>query len=68
MDKNIQVGQVWRTRNGEIVYIKSQDDTSYPFNPSPQSCVTADGKEFDDGRKGGLDLIRLLRKATEVAQ
>lgn len=68
MDKNIQVGQVWRTRNGEIVYIKSQDDTSYPFNLSPQSCVTADGKEFDDGRKGGLDLIRLLRKATEVAQ
>lgn len=68
MAKNIQVGQVWRTRNGEIVYIRSKDETSYPFNLSPRSCVTADGKEFDDGSKGGLDLVRLVRNAAEVLQ
>ena len=68
MPKNIQVGQVWMTRNGERVYIKSRDTTSYPFNLSPQSCVTADGREFDDGRKGGLDLVRLVRRAAEVIQ
>lgn len=66
--KNIQVGQLWRTRSGEVVLIKSKDDTSFPFNLAPASCVTADGKEFDDGRKGGLDLIRLVRSASEALQ
>lgn len=62
MPKNIQVGQLWRTRGGEVVLIKSKDDTSYPFNLSPRSCVTADGREYDDGSKGALDLVRLVRK------
>lgn len=56
--KTIEVGQWWRTRNGDVVFIKSKDDTTYPFNLFPRSCVTADGKEFDDGANGGLDLIR----------
>lgn len=68
MAKNIQVGQLWRTRNGEIVLIKSQDTTSYPFNLAPASCVTADGKEFDDGRRGGLDLVRIVRNTGESTQ
>lgn len=68
MAKNIQVGQLWRTRCGEIVLIKSQDTTSYPFNLSPASCVTADGREYDDGRKGGLDLIRIVRQTSEALQ
>ena len=38
MSKNIQVGQVWRTRCGDIVLVKSQDDTSYPFNRSYMYC------------------------------
>lgn len=66
--KNIQVGQTWRTRSGDVVFVSSKDDTSFPFNLSPRSCVTADGKEFDDGRKGGLDLVRLVRNGTEALQ
>lgn len=66
MARNIEVGQVWKTRNGEVVFIHSKDDTSYPFNLSPYSCVTQDGKEFDDGRKGGLDLMRRLRSAEKT--
>lgn len=60
--KNIQVGQLWETRCGDVVMIKDRDTTSYPWNLSPQSCVTEDGKEFDDGSKGNLDLIRLVKK------
>ena len=67
MSKNIQVGQVWRTRGGDIVLIKSKDDTSYPFNLSPVSCVTKDGREFDDGRTGNLDLMKLIKNHDEVA-
>ena len=58
--KTIAVGQVWKTRSGDTVFISSKDDTSYPFNFSPRSCVTEQGREFDDGRPGDLDLMRLV--------
>lgn len=67
--KHIEVGQFWRTRSGEVVRIVSRDATSYPFNLAPRSCVTADGREFDDGRRGGLDLMRQVHaRRAEAAQ
>ena len=59
--KNIQVGQIWKTRGGELVRVVSVDDTDFPYNLAPRSCVTADGREFDDGEPGELDLVSLVR-------
>ena len=66
--KKIAIGQVWETRGGELAMVHSRDETSYPWNLKPRSCVTDKGREYDDGTAGDLDLIRLVKTQATALQ
>lgn len=66
MPLNIQVGQQWRTRGGEVVTIAGRDentDTPYVWDLSNGESVNENGHEVGDSRLSSNDLIELVAAA-----
>ena len=61
----IEVGQVWRCRDGgERAVFSNNGDPFYPRNLSDGSSVSATGHEFGDGENADADLMELVQDAS----
>ena len=60
----IEVGQVWRCRDGRERAVRSNDGNPfYPWNLSGSSSIDAIGREFGDGENADADLMELVQDA-----
>lgn len=64
MTVKLEVGKVYRRRDGElvrIVAIKSDEDFPYIAELINKDDYTPEGKYLDDGRKSVLDLVEEVK-------
>lgn len=60
----VEVGQVWRCRDGgERAVLSNDGNPFYPWNLSDGSSVSATGREFGDGENADADLMELVQDA-----
>ena len=65
----IEVGQSWRTKDGQVVKVVGYEDQSHPyfFWGSNDSSYTVAGSRFD-GQSHGDDFIELIKTPTTIEQ